>query len=77
VVAGDSSAAFEFVLVVAAKSARDRGTHHRGRVPTTTQSNYFANTIDDGDNWRVVTMTLLGSPPVAWLIWNLVMFLEF
>jgi hypothetical protein len=51
---------------------------HAGASPTATQTTrpHFANTSDAGASCRVVETTLLGSPPVAWLIWNLVMFLE-
>jgi hypothetical protein len=38
---------------------------------------HFANTMACGARFVVAVMVLLGSPPVSWLITNLVMFLEF
>ncbi len=85
-VAGDSPAAFEFDLGVASIPPGEwchqgfRGNYPRGRVARshTNQTNhtYFANTTTAGARFVVAAIVLLGSPPVAWLIWNLVMFFE-
>jgi hypothetical protein len=43
---------------------------------TTHHTTHFANTRACGARFVVAAIVLLGSPPVPWLIWNLVMFFE-
>ncbi len=82
VVAGDSPAAFEFDLVMLlSQSDATRASvalAGAGESPAATQAapTHFANTMADGARLLVAETVLLGSPPVDWLIWNLVMFLE-
>lgn len=53
------------------------GTRLRGRVARAhTNTDHFPNTRTAGAKLLVTVIVLLGSPPVSWLIWNLVMFVE-
>jgi len=79
-----SPAAFEFELdfcprkiVALERSWRSpRGRRRPRHTSHTTSTTHFANTIACGARFVVAEIVLLGSPPVSWLIWNLVMFLE-
>ena len=52
-----------------------RSPRGRGR-PRHTYTIHFANTMACGAKFVVAVIVLLGSPPVSWLIANLVMFLD-
>ena len=89
VVAGDSPAAFEFDLVcfyscqrpmppalpwhLPSRAGRPRP---HNPYPPHTPTTHFANTMVCGARFVVAVIVLLGSPPVSWLITNLVMFFE-